>query len=155
MNTIMTVSDITTQHTDAERFHHILQAQRAAHLRDGAPSLQAWRSDPTRLQTALIARRGAMEASGVVGIAGDPQVPPEPVGPAGGGVTCLERWWVRDRFRAALDGGGNGRCSILGAAWSPSGDRRPQSPLVVQVPAATARTQTQAGSGERERTWTD
>lgn len=33
----MTVADITTQHTDAEHFRHILQAQRAAYLRGGAP----------------------------------------------------------------------------------------------------------------------
>ncbi|MGO4421006.1 hypothetical protein AB4Z54_20350 [Streptomyces sp. MCAF7] len=40
----MTRTDVTTQPTDAERFTHIFQAQRAAHIRDGAPSLAARRS---------------------------------------------------------------------------------------------------------------
>jgi coniferyl-aldehyde dehydrogenase len=30
----MTITDVTTQPTDAERFKHILQAQRAAYPRD-------------------------------------------------------------------------------------------------------------------------
>ncbi|MEU1021508.1 coniferyl aldehyde dehydrogenase [Streptomyces sp. NPDC005904] len=54
-------TDITAQPTDAERFHHILQTQRAAYLRDGAPSLQARRSDLARFKAALIARRGDIE----------------------------------------------------------------------------------------------
>lgn len=37
----MTTTEVTSQPTDAERFRHILQAQRAAFLRDGAPSLAA------------------------------------------------------------------------------------------------------------------
>jgi hypothetical protein len=57
----MTSTDVTRQPTDAERFTHILQAQRAAYLRDGAPSLEARRSDLTRFKAALIARRGAIE----------------------------------------------------------------------------------------------
>ncbi|MFE9906551.1 hypothetical protein [Streptomyces achromogenes] len=54
-------TDITAQPTDAERFHHILQTQRAAYLRDGAPSLQAQRSDLARFKASLIARRGDIE----------------------------------------------------------------------------------------------
>ncbi|MET7339548.1 coniferyl aldehyde dehydrogenase [Nonomuraea sp. NPDC005650] len=57
----MTTTDVTTQPTDAERFQHILQVQRAAYLRDGAPSLAARRSDLARFKAALIARRGAIE----------------------------------------------------------------------------------------------
>ncbi|KND45986.1 coniferyl aldehyde dehydrogenase [Streptomyces stelliscabiei] len=57
----MTITDVTTQPTDTERFNHILQTQRAAYLRDGAPSLEARRSDLTRFKTALIARRGDIE----------------------------------------------------------------------------------------------
>lgn len=52
---MMTITDPT----DAERFSHILQAQRAAYLRDGAPSLAARRSDLKNLEAALIARRTA------------------------------------------------------------------------------------------------
>ncbi|MEV6156895.1 coniferyl aldehyde dehydrogenase [Nonomuraea sp. NPDC052129] len=57
----MTTTDVTTQPTDAERFQHILQVQRAAYLRDGAPSLAARRGDLARFKAALIARRGALE----------------------------------------------------------------------------------------------
>ncbi len=57
----MTITDVTTQPTDAERFNHILHAQRAAYLRDGAPSLTARRNDLRKLKAALIARRGAIE----------------------------------------------------------------------------------------------
>jgi len=57
----MTTTEATTQPTDAERFNHILQAQRAAYLRAGAPSLEARRTDLTRFKAALIARRGAIE----------------------------------------------------------------------------------------------
>jgi coniferyl-aldehyde dehydrogenase len=45
----MTLTDVTTQPTDAERFNHILDVQRAAYLRDGAsPPLTARRSDLTQ-----------------------------------------------------------------------------------------------------------
>jgi coniferyl-aldehyde dehydrogenase len=57
----MTMYDVTTQSIDAERFNHILQAQRAAHLRDGAPSLTARRKDLDNLKAALIARRSDIE----------------------------------------------------------------------------------------------
>ncbi|MEU6230725.1 coniferyl aldehyde dehydrogenase [Streptomyces sp. NPDC047042] len=57
----MTITDVAAQSTDAERFQHILRTQRAAHLRDGAPSLQARRGDLSRFRAALIARRGAIE----------------------------------------------------------------------------------------------
>ncbi|ULR54415.1 coniferyl aldehyde dehydrogenase [Streptomyces deccanensis] len=57
----MTITDVTARLTDAERFQHILQTQRAAYLRDGAPSLEARRSDLARFKKALIARRGAIE----------------------------------------------------------------------------------------------
>lgn len=45
----MTITEVTTQPTDAERFSHILEVQRAAYLRDGAPSLAARRSDLNNL----------------------------------------------------------------------------------------------------------
>lgn len=57
----MTITDISTPPTDAERFQHILDVQRAAYLRDGAPSLTARRTDLRNLKAALIARRGAIE----------------------------------------------------------------------------------------------
>jgi coniferyl-aldehyde dehydrogenase len=57
----MTITEVTTQPTDAERFSHILEVQRAAYLRDGAPSLAARRSDLNNLKAALIARRSAIE----------------------------------------------------------------------------------------------
>lgn len=57
----MTSTDVTAGPTDAERFNHILQTQRAAYLRDGAPSLEARRSDLARFRKALIARRGDIE----------------------------------------------------------------------------------------------
>jgi len=57
----MTVTEAATQPTDAERFGHILDVQRAAYLRDGAPSLAARRSDLNNLKAALIARRSAIE----------------------------------------------------------------------------------------------
>jgi coniferyl-aldehyde dehydrogenase len=57
----MTITEVATQPTDAQRFGHILQAQRAAYLRDGAPSLAARRSDLSNLKAALIARRSAIE----------------------------------------------------------------------------------------------
>jgi coniferyl-aldehyde dehydrogenase len=57
----MTITEVTTQPTDAERFGHILQVQRAAYLRDGAPSLVKRRNDLKRLKAALLERRGAIE----------------------------------------------------------------------------------------------
>ncbi|MFI6440226.1 hypothetical protein [Streptomyces sp. NPDC050759] len=57
----MTITEVTSQRTDAERFGHILAVQRAAYLRDGAPSLAARRNDLSRLKAALIARRSAIE----------------------------------------------------------------------------------------------
>lgn len=57
----MTITEATSQPTDTERFGRILAAQRAAYLRDGAPSLAARRSDLSRLKAALIARRSAIE----------------------------------------------------------------------------------------------
>ena len=57
----MTVIEAATQPTDTERFRHILEVQRAAYLRDGAPSLAARRSDLNNLKAALIARRSAIE----------------------------------------------------------------------------------------------
>ncbi|GAA2568150.1 hypothetical protein GCM10010304_01680 [Streptomyces roseoviolaceus] len=57
----MTITEVTPQPTDAERFGHILAVQRAAYRRDGAPSLAARRSDLSRFKAALIARRSAIE----------------------------------------------------------------------------------------------
>jgi coniferyl-aldehyde dehydrogenase len=57
----MTITEATSQLTDTERFGHILTVQRAAYLRDGAPSLAARRSDLSRFKAALIARRSAIE----------------------------------------------------------------------------------------------
>ncbi|MFI6792007.1 hypothetical protein ACIBG4_32230 [Nonomuraea sp. NPDC050383] len=48
----MTIADVSTQSTDAERFDHIRQAQRAAYLRDGAPSPAARRSELTKFKAA-------------------------------------------------------------------------------------------------------
>lgn len=47
--------------SDRERFGDLLAAQRAAYLRDGAPSLAKRRSDLKKFKAALIARRGAIE----------------------------------------------------------------------------------------------
>jgi coniferyl-aldehyde dehydrogenase len=57
----MTITEVTTQPTDAERFGRILAVQRATYLRDGTPSLAARRSDLNKLKAALIARRSAIE----------------------------------------------------------------------------------------------
>lgn len=57
----MTITEVTPQPTDAERFGHILTVQRAAYRRDGAPSLAARRSDLSRFKAALIARRSGIE----------------------------------------------------------------------------------------------
>jgi len=57
----VTTTEATTQPTDTERFNHILQTQRAAYLREGAPSLAARRNDLARFKAALIARRSTIE----------------------------------------------------------------------------------------------
>jgi coniferyl-aldehyde dehydrogenase len=57
----MTITEVTTQPTDAERFRHLLDVQRAAYLRDGAPSLAARRNDLKKFKAALLARRSAIE----------------------------------------------------------------------------------------------
>jgi coniferyl-aldehyde dehydrogenase len=57
----VTITEVIPQPTDAERFGRILAVQRAAHRRDGAPSLAARRSDLGRFKAALIARRSAIE----------------------------------------------------------------------------------------------
>ena len=44
-----------------ERFSDILAAERAAYLRDGAPSLAARRSDLKKFKAALLVRRTAIE----------------------------------------------------------------------------------------------
>jgi coniferyl-aldehyde dehydrogenase len=49
--------------TDRERFSALLAVQRTAYLRDGSPSLAKRRSDLKKLKTALLARRGAIEAA--------------------------------------------------------------------------------------------
>jgi coniferyl-aldehyde dehydrogenase len=51
----------STGQSDRERFGELLAAQRAAHLRDGAPSLAKRRTDLKRFKAALIERRGAIE----------------------------------------------------------------------------------------------
>jgi len=61
MTTAVTTQSIDTQSIDAERFNHILQAQRAAYLRDGAPSLARRRSDLKKFKAALIERRKEIE----------------------------------------------------------------------------------------------
>jgi len=53
----------TSPITDHERFAALLATQRAAFLRDGAPSLAARRSDLKKLKATLIARRGDIEAA--------------------------------------------------------------------------------------------
>jgi acyl-CoA reductase-like NAD-dependent aldehyde dehydrogenase len=47
--------------SDRERFRDILAVQRAAHLRDGAPSLTKRRSDLKKFKAAMLARRSAIE----------------------------------------------------------------------------------------------
>jgi hypothetical protein len=63
----MTSTEITSQPTDAERFGHILAIQRAAYLRDGAPSLAARRSDLRRFKTARRTRPGHLRRRGHAG----------------------------------------------------------------------------------------
>jgi coniferyl-aldehyde dehydrogenase len=48
---------------DAERLKGVLEAQRAAFLRDGSPSLAHRRADLAKLRKALISRREAIEAA--------------------------------------------------------------------------------------------
>ena len=47
--------------SDRDRFGDILAVQRAAYLRDGAPSLTKRRSDLKKFKAALLARRTAIE----------------------------------------------------------------------------------------------
>jgi coniferyl-aldehyde dehydrogenase len=47
--------------SDRERFGDILAVQRAAYLRDGAPSLTKRRTDLKKFKAALLARRSAIE----------------------------------------------------------------------------------------------
>jgi coniferyl-aldehyde dehydrogenase len=47
--------------SDRERFGDILAVQRAAYLRDGAPSLMKRRSDLKKFKAAMLARRSAIE----------------------------------------------------------------------------------------------
>ena len=49
------------QPIDRERFGDVLAAQRAAYLRDGAPSLAKRRSDLKKFKAAMLARRSAIE----------------------------------------------------------------------------------------------
>ena len=51
----------STGQSDGERFSDILAVQRAAYLRDGAPSLTRRRHDLKKFRAALLARRGAIE----------------------------------------------------------------------------------------------
>jgi coniferyl-aldehyde dehydrogenase len=51
----------TASRSDRERFRDILAVQRAAHLRDGAPSLTKRRSDLKKFKAAMLARRSAIE----------------------------------------------------------------------------------------------
>ena len=55
-----TVSELNPKcgsRSDRERFGDILAAQRAAYLRDGAPSLTKRRSDLKKFKPAMLARR--------------------------------------------------------------------------------------------------
>jgi coniferyl-aldehyde dehydrogenase len=60
-STIPQPTATSTGHTDRERFGDILAAQRAAYLRDGAPTLTQRRSDLQKFKAALLARRSAIE----------------------------------------------------------------------------------------------
>ena len=57
----VTATSTSTGPSDRERFGDLLAAQRAAFLRDGAPSLEQRRSDLRRFKAALIERRSAIE----------------------------------------------------------------------------------------------
>lgn len=59
--TLTPSSTACTNPSDGERFATLLAAQRAAYLRDGAPSLAQRRSDLKRLKAALIERRSDIE----------------------------------------------------------------------------------------------
>ena len=56
-----TTMEATSPTTDAERFGNILAAQRAAFLRDGAPSLAKRQQDLNAFKSALLARRSVIE----------------------------------------------------------------------------------------------
>jgi hypothetical protein len=59
-----TVSELNPKsrsRSDRERFGDILGVQRAAYLRDGAPSLAKRRSDLKKFKAAMLARRSAIE----------------------------------------------------------------------------------------------
>jgi hypothetical protein len=59
-----TVSELKSKirsRSDRERFGDILVVQRAAYLRDGAPSLTKRRSDLKKFKAAMLARRSAIE----------------------------------------------------------------------------------------------
>src|SRR5216117_2284983 len=59
-----TVSELNPKsrsRSDRERFGDILVVQRAAYLRDGAPSLTKRRSDLKKFKAAMLARRSAIE----------------------------------------------------------------------------------------------
>ena len=56
-------TDVTAPSVDAQRFNHVLQAQRAAYLRDGAPSLEQRRADLKKFKAALIERRRDIEGA--------------------------------------------------------------------------------------------
>jgi coniferyl-aldehyde dehydrogenase len=59
-----TVSELNPKsrsRSDRERFGDILVVQRAAYLREGAPSLTKRRSDLKKFKAAMLARRGAIE----------------------------------------------------------------------------------------------
>jgi acyl-CoA reductase-like NAD-dependent aldehyde dehydrogenase len=60
-STIPEPNATSTGQTDRERFGDILAAQRAAYLRDGAPTLTQRRSDLKKFKAALLARRDAIE----------------------------------------------------------------------------------------------
>ena len=47
--------------SDRERFGDVLALQRAAYVRDGAPSLTKRRSDLKKFKAAMLARRSAIE----------------------------------------------------------------------------------------------
>ena len=59
-----TVSELNPQsrsRSDRERFVNILAVQRAAYLREGAPSLTKRRRDLKKLKATMLARRSAIE----------------------------------------------------------------------------------------------
>jgi coniferyl-aldehyde dehydrogenase len=60
-DTMTTPNTTANDRSDRERFGDILATQRAAYLRDGAPSLAQRRSDLRKFKAALLARRRAIE----------------------------------------------------------------------------------------------